>query len=129
MIANKSTYSLQALTKVRAGVYVFAHKTNFKLIYCGGSFDVLNDVALMLENLFLKHDLHLTPLEVQLRRYPSASEWIVRLKISISPEDLHFELAKAIITHESLRPNGLNTELQLFTKKDWIRFTEWAKDK
>ena len=128
MIANKSTYSLQALTKVRAGIYVFAHKTNFKLIYCGGSYDLLNDVASMMEHLFLKNDLHLTPLEVQLRRYPSASEWIVRLKISITPDDLHFELAKAIITHESLRPSGLNPDLTLYTKSDWIRFTEWAKD-
>ena len=129
MIANKSTYSLQALTKVRAGIYVFAHKTNFKHIYCGGSYDLLNDVASMLEHLFLKNDLHLTPLEVQLRRCPSASEWIVRLKISITQEDLHFELAKAIVTHESLQPNGLNTELQLYTKSDWLRFIEWAKDK
>ena len=77
----------------------------------------------------MKNDLHLTPLEVKLRCYPSANDWIVRLKVSILQDDLYFELAKSIITHDTLHPNGLNTELQLYTKSDWTRFTEWAKDK
>ena len=83
----------------------------------------------MLEHLYVKNDLRLTPLEKELRRYPSANEWIVRLKISITQDDLYLELAKCIITHDTLEPNGLNTELQLYTKGDWVKFTEWAKDK
>lgn len=114
---------------MRSGIYIFAHKNLHKLIYCGGSFDLLNDVASMLEHLYLKNDLHLTPLEVQLRRYPSANDWIVRLKVSITQDDLALELAKAIITHDSLHPSGLNTELELYTKSDWVKFTEWGADK
>lgn len=75
----------------------------------------------------MKNDLHLTPLERELRRHPSASEWILRLKISITQDDLCLELAKSIITHDSLRPNGLNSELELYTKADWVKFTEWAQ--
>ena len=70
----------------------------------------------MLEQLYLKNDLHLTPLEVELRRYPSANDWIVRLKVSILQDDLSFELAKSIITHDTLHPNGLNTELIVCNK-------------
>lgn len=100
-----------------------------KLVYCGGSFDLLNDVASILEHLYLKNDSLLTPLEEQLRRYPSAVDWNLRLKVSIIRDDLALELAKAIITHNSLHPNGLNPDLQLYTKSDWSKFTEWAKDK
>lgn len=113
---------------MRAGIYTFAHKTNTKLTYSGGSYDLLNDLASMMDNLFMKNDLHLTPLEVELRRNPSAADWIVRLKISILPDEVCLELAKAIISHDSLQPNGLNPDLQLYTKADWIKFTEWAKD-
>ena len=77
----------------------------------------------------MKNDLHLTPLEIELRRYPSTNDWIVRLKVSITQDELYLELAKSIITHDTLQPNGLNTELELYTQSDWIKFTEWAKDK
>lgn len=119
---------MQALSKVRAGIYIFAHKMDFKLIYCGGSYDLLNDVASILENLYLKDTMQLTPLEVELRRHPSASDWIVRLKVSVPQDEVYLELAKAIITHDSLKPNGLNPDLQLFTKNDWNKFAEWAKN-
>ena len=120
---------MQALSKVRAGIYIFAHKYNYKLTYCGGSCDLLNDIARMLEQLYVKNDLRLTPLEKELRRHPSANEWIVRLKISITQDDLYLELAKSIITHDTLEPKGLNTELELYSKSDWAKFVEWAKDK
>jgi len=81
----------------------------------------------MFEQLYMKNDLHLTPLERELRRHPSASEWILRLKISVTQDDLCLELAKAIITYNSLRPNGLNPELELYTWDDWTKFAEWAQ--
>ena len=99
------------------------------MTYCGGSCDLLNDIALMLEQLYFKNDADLTPLEAMLRQYPSSNDWIVRLKVSVTQDDLYLELAKCIITHDTLRPNGLNNELQLYTKSDWEKFTEWAKDK
>ena len=81
----------------------------------------------MFEGLYFKNDRDLTPLEVKLRAHPSASDWIVRLKISIHSDELHLELAKAILKYDALVPNGLNTSLELYTKADWEKFIEWAQ--
>ena len=115
--------------RARCGIYIFKHNFESTLKYCGGSFDLLKDIASMLEWLYVKDDLQLTPLEKELRCYPSANDWIVRLKVTETQDELYLELAKSILMHDTLQPNGLNTELELYTKSDWIKFTEWAMDK
>ena len=73
--------------------------------------------------------MYLTPLEVELRRNPSAGDWRLTLDMTVMRDNLHLELCKHIITQNSLQPYGLNENLKLFNKQNWITFVEWAKDR
>ena len=82
----------------------------------------------MMEHLFLKDDLDLSPLEVHLKEHPSAADWSVSMFVC-QPDIVDVEWAKSILQFQSLYPKGLNEELQFHSKEDWINFIEWAQNK
>ena len=117
VFSNKTSVLLQALSKIGTGIYIFSNNKIPNTIYCSGSYDQLNDIVLKMEQLYLKNDDNLTPLERMLHQHPSANEWDVKININVTKDDINLELAKAII-NISLYPHGLNNELQLYTKSD-----------
>ena len=110
MIAEKN-HSLSVVTRYNApGVYTFAHKYDFTLIYCGRSHNINGDLTTMMERLFLEDDLDLSPLEVHLKKHPSAADCSVTMFVH-QQHNVNLEWAKRIIEFESLYPKGLNEEL------------------
>ena len=96
MIAEKN-HSQSVVTKYNAPVvYIFAHKLDFTLIYCGRSHNINGDLTIMMERLFLKNDLDLSPLEVHLKEHPSTAEWSVSMFV-YQKHNVDVEWAKQII--------------------------------
>ena len=126
MIAEKN-HSLPILKFNAPGVFIFAHKSDLRLIYCSKSHDMLGDVTRIMECLFLKDDLDINPLEVHLRKHPAADDWSV-IMFAHTEEHINLEWVKCILQYESLHPKGLNEELEIYCKEDWITFIEWAQN-
>ena len=82
----------------------------------------------MMEDLFMKKESELNTLEAELKNYPYADQWLVAL-YTHKQEELNLNLAKSIITHQSLKPYGLNDHLEVEYKDNWMEFLEWAKNK
>ena len=110
------------------GIIIFTHKQHFDLIYCGASDDMLSNISNMIEDLFMKKESELNTLEAELKNYPYADQWLVAL-YTHKQEELNLNLAKSVITHQSLKPYGLNDHLEIEYKDNWMEFLEWAKNK
>ena len=78
MIAEKN-HSLPILRFNAPGVFIFAHKSDHRLIYCSKSHDMLGDVTRIMECLFLKDDLDLNTLGVHLRKHAAADDLSVTM--------------------------------------------------
>ena len=125
VLSVKSQYSVSALQKMQAAVYIFAHRSLKHIRYCGGSYDLLNELVSMFEGLHTKSATSLSPIEVELKRYPLATDWTLKI-VSTTTEELHLCRAMEIEKNDTLNPEGLNPQLELFSKADWQKFTEWA---
>ena len=107
MIADKNK-SKSAVNRYNApGVYKFSLKTDCTVIYCGKAQNLNTDIMTMMECLFSKNILDLSPLEVQLKKHDSAADWSVSMFIC-QVDTVNVELAKRIIEFETLYPMGLN---------------------
>ena len=125
MLGVKSQFSVSALQKMQSAVYVFAHKSIRHIRYCGGSYDILNELVSIFEGLQSKNAALLSPIEVELKRHSLAADWVIKI-IPTTPEELHLCRAMEIEKNNTLNPDGLNPELELFSKTDWDKFIEWA---
>jgi len=125
VLGAKSQLSVSALQKMQSAVYVFAHKSIRHIRYCGGSYDILNELVSIFEGLQSKNAALLSPIEVELKQHPLATDWAINI-IPTTPEELHLRRAKEIEKNNTLNPDGLNPELELFSKADWDKFIEWA---
>jgi len=110
---------------MQTAVYIFAHKSIRHIRYCGGSYDILNELVSMFEGLQSKNVASLSPIEVELKRHPLAADWVIKITPT-TPEELHLCRAMEIEKNSTLNPDGLNPELELFSKADWDKFIEWA---
>ena len=85
---------IDALSKHHLGVYIFIHKQNKALRYCGASSDLVNDLINVFEFSTQNKDEKIHPIEKMIRISPFVDNWTVRIKLIQSKEEVKIEHIK-----------------------------------
>ena len=80
-LSIKCGIKYEALSKHCLGVYIFLHKENKKLRYCGASSDLVNDIENIFNINIKNKDEHIHPIEKMIRISPFVNDWAVRIKM------------------------------------------------
>ena len=116
MIAKKASYQLNILQKIKAGVYIFIEKDSSRA-FCGGNTEPLKHLVEYFTKL-RENKNHMHPLHIEMMKYPKPDQWEIYFHTNFdqkNEEALELETAKAVISYNSLQPNGFNSSFTIST--------------
>lgn len=125
VVSDKLHSKLQSFKNLHSGIFVFQCKEPPQMAYVGKSKALRTDLTELIRGLTEKNDTSFNTLEEELRfHYPYAKQWNVRAW-EYPVDQTNLEQAKLIIKLRSLKPCGLNTELEWFSREEFDAFCQW----